>query len=277
MFKLTKLSRLLGVIPIAGFSIAYGQSSPEINSTAPTPAPSNAVVPALPTAAATADPYENYNRAAFRMNTRLDRHVMKPVATFYNKVMPKPLNDGINNFFNNISTVSTVVNDVLQASFGHAGKDTTRLAINTTVGLIGFFDVASRLGIDKHDETFGLTMAKWGWKNTNYFVIPFLGPSTVRDGLGKPVDWLIEYPIYGIIQNDEQRWGVVALSFVNQRAQLLRYQNLMQQASLDPYIFQRNAYMQHQDYLIQLNSGATNSPEPSINQKTSHDDFYVGE
>lgn len=236
------------------------------------------------------DPYEKYNRAVFQMNTRLDTHIMKPVATFYNKAIPRPLNKGVNNFFTNISMVPTVVNDLLQGGFKQAGKDTTRLGINTTVGIVGLFDVASPMGLADHEETFGLTLAKWGWKGSNYIVLPFLGPSTGRDAIGKGVDWLIEYPIYNIIQDRYTRWGLIGLSFVNQRAQLLKYQDLMAQASLDPYQFQKNAYLQHQNYLISLNNPSApnthNTPNSSTavrtdnntsSHTTSSDDDYISE
>jgi phospholipid-binding lipoprotein MlaA len=195
------------------------------------------------------DPFEGFNRAMFTLNDKLDTYIMKPVATFYNKVMPRPLNTGINNMYQNINTVPTVVNDLLQANFYQATSDAWRLGINSTVGLAGFFDVAKHMDLEYNEETFGLTLAKWGWTQSDYLVLPFFGPNTIRSTIGKPVDWLFSV----------QRWinpwfpvrvGVYTLQFVNERAQLLQYQGVFNQAALDPYVFIRNAYLQRQAYLI---------------------------
>jgi phospholipid-binding lipoprotein MlaA len=198
------------------------------------------------------DPYEPFNRVMYNFNEVLDKYLIKPVATLYNKVVPKPLTKGIANFFSNIDTVPTVANDVLQANFYQATSDAWRLAINTTVGIGGFFDVAADMGLEHNYEDLGLTFARWGYTQSNYLVLPFLGPSTVRDGVAWPINY--EYlTIYPYITPVRARYQLYALNLVSKRADLLRYQDVMQQATLDKYVFMRNAYLQRRNYLIQRN------------------------
>lgn len=214
------------------------------------------------------DPFQSFNRAAFKFNEKLDEYFMKPVATFYNKVMPRPLNAGINNMFANIDTVPTIVNDLLQANFYQATSDTWRFGINTTIGLLGFYDVATHMGLAANVENFGLTLASWGWGKSDYLVIPFLGPNTIRGTVGKPVDWF--FSLQQFISPVLVRNGVFALQVTNERAQLLKYQNVFEQAALDPYVFVRNAYLQRQAYLIKRNKELT---DPYTSKDTLHYDY----
>ena len=130
-----------------------------------------------------ADPYEPFNRVMYNFNDFIDRALLKPAAKLYNKIMPIPLRKGISNIFSNLDNIPTVANDVLQTNFYQAASDSWRFAINSTVGIAGFFDVAEDLGLERNFEDLGLTFAQWGWKTSNYLVLPFIGPSTVRDGL----------------------------------------------------------------------------------------------
>lgn len=196
-----------------------------------------------------ADPYEKFNRAMFSFNDNVDTYVMKPVATFYNTIMPRPLNEGIHNFFNNINNLPTIADDLLQANFQQAASDTWRFGINTTIGILGFFDVAERIQLKQYNNDFGLTLAKWGYQNSNYLVLPFWGPSTVRDGLGMPVDYF-GFSIYPYITPDKSRYGVYMLSAVDLRAQLLQYQGVMDEVAVDRYAFIRNAYLQKRAFMI---------------------------
>jgi phospholipid-binding lipoprotein MlaA len=198
------------------------------------------------------DPYEPFNRVMYNFNDFLDNAVLKPVATFYNLVMPKPLNKGIKNFYNNIDTIPTVINDALQGNAYQTASDAWRLAINSTVGIVGFFDVATDMGLDPNKEDFGLTLARWGYTDSNYLVLPFFGPSTPRDAIGLPVDYYA-FSIYPYIQPPIRRYELYGLGVVARRADLLSYQNVMEQAAIDKYAFLRDAYMQRRAYLIQRN------------------------
>lgn len=198
------------------------------------------------------DPYENYNRHAYMLNDTLDRVILKPIAKAYNYLLPKPVTTGINNFFNNLAEIPTVINDVLQGQLHHAVADTWRLAINSTVGVLGFFDVAVKTGLPPHYEDTGLTFAKWGYTSSNYLVLPILGPSTVRDALSfVPNEAFSIYPYL----DSSISYPLTGLNLINKRAQLLNFENVIEQAALDPYAFQRNAYLQRRNFLINTNNG----------------------
>lgn len=198
------------------------------------------------------DPYEKFNRVMFVFNDNLDKLFLKPIATLYNKIVPKPLVKGISNIFSNIDTIPTVINDGLQGNFYQATSDAWRLGINSTIGILGFFDPATSMGLEHNSEDFGLTLAQWGYKNSNYLVLPFFGPSTPRDGVGLPVDYYL-FSIYPYINPVSQRYELYSLGIVSRRADLLHFQGVMEQASLDKYVFLRDAYMQRRNYLIQRN------------------------
>lgn len=212
------------------------------------------------------DPFEGYNRMAFSFNEKLDHYVLKPTAEGYNMIVPMPIRDGINNFYNNIDTVPVILNDILQANFYQATSDTWRLLINTTAGILGVFDVASHIGLEPNpEEDLGLTFAHWGWTKSSYFVIPFFGPSTLRDTLAKPIEYQF-MTIYPWITGTEDMYILYGGSVVNTRSQLLKLEKVMKQAAIDKYVFQRNAYLQHRAYLIQRNKELDN---PYL-----HDDYY---
>lgn len=202
--------------------------------------------------AGTHDPYESFNRPVFHFNETLDKYIMKPIATGYNTIMPRPLNQGVHNFFNNIGTLPTLANDLLQFNFYQAANDTWRILINTTVGVGGLFDVASRIGLKYYSNDFGLTMAAWGYENSNYLVLPFFGPSTPRDGIGLPVDYFA-FSLYPYIYPQSTRFQMYGLGVVDRRAQLLKFQEVLDEASLDKYVFVRNAYMQRRAHQIEEN------------------------
>lgn len=199
------------------------------------------------------DPFEGFNRFMFGFNEKVDKYAMKPVATFYNTIMPKPLNQGVHNFFNNLGTVPTLANDLLQLNFYQAANDSWRIIINTTVGVGGLFDVASRIGLEHYTNDFGLTLATYGYENSNYLVLPFFGPSTPRDGIiGLPVDYFL-FSVYPYIEPQSRRYQVYGLGVVDRRAQLLKYQEVMEEASVDKYVFIRNAFMQRRAHQIEEN------------------------
>jgi phospholipid-binding lipoprotein MlaA len=198
------------------------------------------------------DPYEPFNRVMWRFNDLFDKLILKPAATLYNTIVPKPIAKGINNIFSNIDTIPTVANDILQFNLYQASSDAWRLILNSTIGIGGFFDVATPLGLESNYEDLGLTLARWGWKQSNYLVIPFLGPTTVRDAAAWPVNY--QYlTIYPYIPRVSTRYQIYLVGLVSKRASILRYESVIEQASLDKYVFMRNAFLQRRAYLIDRN------------------------
>ncbi|MGM0593136.1 MAG: MlaA family lipoprotein [Pseudomonadota bacterium] len=194
------------------------------------------------------DPFEGYNRAMYAFNDDFDRALFKPTAEGYDKVMPTPLNNGISNFFSNLGDVGVVVNDLLQLKFEQGLSDLGRLTWNTTVGLFGFIDVASHMGLPKHNEDFGQTLGYWGMDSGPYLVLPFLGPSSVRDGSARVVDWQTAPLKYHDSERD--RWALGLTNAVDTRAGLLQASRMMDSAALDPYAFMRSAYLQRRENLV---------------------------
>jgi len=194
------------------------------------------------------DPYEPFNRKVHKFNMAFDATFLKPPAKLYKAVLPAPVRKGVNNFYNNLDMIPTVANDLLQAEGKWAIKDSWRFLINSTLGIGGILDVASKFSLPPHSNDLGLTLAKWGDTNSPYLVIPFLGPSTIRDGAG----WLFQFALYSpyvYINDDAVIWGLLVLRYVDLRAQFLDSERLMDEA-LDKYTFIRDAYLQHRNYLI---------------------------
>lgn len=206
------------------------------------------------------DPYESFNRPIFNFNEGLDKAVLKPTATLYNKIMPKPLNKGVHNFFNNIQNLPTIANDILQGRFHQAVSDIWRFTANSTVGILGFFDVATPLGVKQSYTDFGVTLAKWGVHKSFYLVTPFFGPGTARDIIGWPIDYYF-FSVYPYIQPPVARYGVYALSVVDWRAQLLKYDELVLDMAIDKYAFVRSAYLQRRQQLIAEARGQADTDE----------------
>lgn len=193
-----------------------------------------------------------YNHAVFNFNDMLDKAILKPIAKLYNKLAPRPLRQGVTNFFSNIDNITTVINDILQLQAYYALNDGWRLFVNSTVGVLGFIDVGSRIGLKPHHEDFGLTLARWGYKNSNYIMVPFLGPGTIRDIIGWPVDYFF-FSIYPCIRDQNMRYGVYGLGAIDRRANMLQHQDVYAQVAIDRYSFIRNAYLQHRQYQINEN------------------------
>jgi phospholipid-binding lipoprotein MlaA len=188
------------------------------------------------------DPYEGFNRAVFRFNDAVDENALKPAATVYKTVLPSFVQTGVGNFFGNLSDVWSSANNLMQGK-GEAGmSDFMRVALNSTFGVFGLFDIASEARMPKHNEDFGQTLGVWGVKQGPYLMLPLLGPSNVRDTVALPVDWnadLWQYtsPIY-------QRNIGSAVRVVDKRAALLDASDLMEEAALDRYEFVRDSYIQ---------------------------------
>ncbi len=199
------------------------------------------------------DPLEGMNRGIYKFNDVADKALIKPVAKAYKAITPSPVRTGINNFFSNLYMITTIVNDLLQFKFAHAVTDTGRFIINTTFGLAGFIDLASMDGIEKRTEDFGQTLGHWGVGSGAYLVLPFLGPSTARDATGLLVDTVTTDPItythnIGEIRLHNQ---LRAAQLIDRRTELLVAGDLVDEASLDPYAFLRDAYLQRRASLVQ--------------------------
>lgn len=193
------------------------------------------------------DPFEGFNRAMYKFNDTVDTYALRPVAKGYQSVTPRPVRSGVSNFFANLSMPLTIVNDVLQLKLGSAAKDTGRFLVNTVVGLGGFLDPASHIGLESHDEDFGQTLGYWGVPNGPYLVLPFLGPSTVRDAAGTYGNWQMD-PVYHYDETP-QRYEIEGLRIINTRAKLLGVDEQMKNA-YDPYAFMRDSYLQHRKYKV---------------------------
>lgn len=197
------------------------------------------------------DPLEPFNRVMFQFNEVLDRLILTPAATLYNLFMPKPLAKGVSNFFDNFYTPATIVNDFFQGNIYQFASDSWRFVINSTVGVLGFFDVASHIGLEPNYEDIGLTLAQWGYTKSVYLVIPVFGPSTIRDGVG-----LLGYYYltpYAYVDKVRTRYQIYGVDITSRRATLLHYQGLFDQAALDKYTFMKNAYLQRRSYQMERN------------------------
>jgi len=193
------------------------------------------------------DPYERLNRSVYRFNPAVDKAVIRPLAVGYVKVTPAPVRTGLSNFFSNLAYPGTIVNELLQGKVVDSGRDTFRLVFNTVWGF-GFFDPASTVGYTRHEEDFGLTFGHWGIHPGPYLVLPVLGPSSLRDGIGLIPDGYTNARVY-ILQNFWEETGAWAMAALGERADLLDQDQILKQA-YDPYAFVRNAYLQHRDYRI---------------------------
>ncbi|MCX7901900.1 MAG: VacJ family lipoprotein [Burkholderiaceae bacterium] len=195
-----------------------------------------------------ADPLEVYNRHIFEFNERLDRYVVKPIAEGYVAVVPEPVRDCIRNVFRNLGDVGNAVNNLLQGKFFEASADLCRVAINSTVGLLGCFDIASRMGLARSNEDFGQTLGRWGIGPGPYFVLPLLGPSTIRDTFGRVADAFGDPLTY--LDSARVAMGAQTLRVIDTRAGLLEASRLLEGAALDRYQFVRDAYLQRRRNLI---------------------------
>ena len=191
------------------------------------------------------DPLESMNRAVFSFNDALDSAIVKPVATVYQAVTPRLVRKGVTNFFNNLQDMWSVVNTAIQGRGQDFSDSVGRVMINSTLGLLGFVDVASDLNIDRHTADFGLTLGRWGVPPGPYVVLPVLGPYTLREVAALPLDYSadLSYQLGGTI--DAQN-ATTVLKFVDKRANLLGASDVLEGAALDKYSFVRDGYFQRQ-------------------------------
>ncbi len=190
------------------------------------------------------DPFERVNRAVFSFNEAADDYVIKPVAEAYKFVLPEFVRTGITNFFSNINDVLIAANNLLQGKPSNAASDIGRFLVNSTIGILGFFDVATDMGLDKNREDFGQTLAVWGVGDGPYVVLPFFGPSNVRDTVGLAVDIETDFMINTNKLNSDEKIAVNGLRIINRRADLLDAGQLLEDAAFDKYSFLRDGYMQ---------------------------------
>jgi len=189
------------------------------------------------------DPLEGFNRGIYKFNDVSDKAVFKPIAGAYKAVLPTTIRSGVNNFFSNLNTFITAINQVLQFKFNKAAESAGRFVINSTLGVAGLFDVASKQGIPQYKEDLGQTLGYWGLGNGAYLVLPFFGPSSLRDGAGLITETLTIDPIV-YVDDTRTRNILIGTRFVDKRASFLPGSDLLDEAALDPYTFMRDAYLQ---------------------------------
>jgi phospholipid-binding lipoprotein MlaA len=194
------------------------------------------------------DPFEPFNRGVYSFNEGLDRTILQPVARGYRAVLPQFIRSSVSNFFSNINDIVVALNNLLQGKFTAAYTDLGRVAINSTIGILGLFDVASEAGIEKHDEDFGQTLGRWGMGDGPFVMLPLFGPSTGRDTVGRIGDYFSDPMTY--VDPSRSRNQLVGTRLVNRRAELLDASTVLQTAALDPYEFVRDAYLQRRRHLI---------------------------
>ena len=193
------------------------------------------------------DPLEPINRTVYAFNDGLDKAVVRPVARGYRAAVPQFVQTGVSNFFRNAKYPVTIANNLLQGKFMAAASDTARFTLNTTLGLGGLFDPATDVGLDLNDEDFGQTLGKWGVPPGPYVVVPFLGPYTLRDGIGSFADDFAEPRAH--LEDDSTRWTLWAVDKFETRVRLLEADALLDRSG-DPYAFVRSAYLQRREYLV---------------------------
>mgnify|MGYP006058648495 FL=1 len=200
------------------------------------------------------DPFEDLNRDIFIFNEKLDEKLLKPAALTYRKVTPQFARTGVTNFFNNLEEIDTTINQVLQGEIKYAFNDAGRFVINSTIGLFGLIDVASKMGLEKHEEDFGQTLGVWGFDSGPYIMIPFLGPSNPRDLLSRPISSFLSGTF--AMEDNDVKITLVGIDALETRERLLDAETLI---IGDKYIFVKDAYIQSREY--EINNGSTEDDE----------------
>lgn len=188
------------------------------------------------------DPFESFNRGVYSFNEGLDTVVLTPVATAYRNVTPALVRSGVSNFFGNLEDAWSFVNSLLQGKLRPAVDNFFRFGVNSTFGILGLFDVASEMQIDRHSEDFGQTLGSWGFGPGPYLVLPVFGPSSLRDALALPVDW--KGDLVGHVDDVATRNGLRVLNLIDTRASLLGVSSSLDEITFDKYSFMRDAFLQ---------------------------------
>lgn len=193
----------------------------------------------------TKDPWEDFNRGVYKFNDTVDRYSLKPIAKGYEKITPKFVRTGVSNMFDNLGEARNFGNNVLQFKLHDAGVDLARFGFNSTFGLLGFFDVGTKMGLQRSDQDFGITLAKWGVPSGPFLMIPFLGPSTVRDATGLAPDFFMSVSPY--INDNGVQYSMWGGGILDTRTRLLSLEKMIVG---DAYIFIRNGYLETREYKI---------------------------
>ena len=207
------------------------------------------------------DRFERMNRSIYAFNVAFDRAILRPAAVGYVKVTPTPVRRSVSNFLSNLAYPRTIINDVLQAKFRDGANDLARLLMNSVIGIGGLFDPASRAGLDRHVEDFGLTLGRWGVHSGPFVMLPFLGPSSVRDAVGLIPDEGANPTWY--VSNPYASWGIFVIDVIDIRVALFPTDKPIASA-YDPYAFVRNAWLQHRDYLVNGDTATTEALPPDM-------------
>jgi phospholipid-binding lipoprotein MlaA len=216
------------------------------------------------------DPLERTNRGTHRFNTAIDDAVLRPVAVGYRDHVPDSVRTSISNFLENLAYPTTIVNNLLQLKIKDTLSDIGRFALNSTIGIGGLFDPASRFGIPKNDEDFGQTLGRWGVPAGPYVVLPFFGPSSARDAPAIYVDWQTDLRV-GDQVDPAVEWTLIGLSLVNRRAQFLEFDDTWQSA-YDPYAFIRDAWLQRREYRVRDGNMPDADPLEGLEDPEAMDD-----
>ncbi len=205
------------------------------------------------------DPLEPMNRTIYSFNDTVDRVIAVPIAKGYQKITPKPMRTAISNFFSNFGDLNNFANNMLQLRITDATSDLMRIVMNTVFGVGGLFDIATPAGLPKHQQDFGLTLARWGAPSGPYLVLPIFGPSSFRDGIGRGVD--VRFNLLNYIE-PAARNPLYVMQFISARSNMLGATDLLEQAALDKYSFVRDAYLQQRRALTYQNAHASNAVPP---------------
>lgn len=215
------------------------------------------------------DPLEPLNRGVYAFNDGLDRAVVRPVASTYKEYVPGLVQTGVSNFVSNAKYPVTMVNNLLQAKPGAALNDLARVLLNSSIGLGGLLDVATRAGLERYDEDFGQTLGRWGVPAGPYVMVPFLGPYTLRDGIGAAADDFAEPR--GYLDDTTARWSFWALDKLERRVRLLDADGVLDRTG-DGYAFVRSAYLQRREYQVKDGNVPLNDPSLELEQDLDEDD-----
>lgn len=216
-----------------------------------------------------ADPYERYNRVMFKINDTADTYVMTPITRGYRAVIPRPVRQGVTNFFDNLRDVVSMGSNLLRIDIKRASEDFVRVGVNTTFGLGGLINVADAGGIPNNKNNLGDTFASWGWKNSNYFVYPLSGPSTLRDSIGSTITYA--YPVKNaVFETTAGRIGSSVVGGIDTRDRYLDLTDSLQDAAIDKYAYTRDIFMR-------MRAKQTGAPLPQGSDDDIDIDELVGE
>ena len=219
------------------------------------------------------DPWESFNRKVFGFNEVLDKTIMKPVAKGYQWITPKPVDKGISNFFSNLGEVKNIPNSLFQFKFKNAGTSSLRLVVNSTVGIGGIFDVATRMGLEKHNEDLGQTLGHWGVKSGPYVMLPILGPSNVRDSITLIGDTYMQSQLTPLNLLELEPWQkntLTVIKYIDIRADLLAVESML---TGDKYVAMRELSIQLREFDVRDGD----VPDAFIGDDTGDEEFIEEE